>query len=1698
MLNDLLKKLKKEVETAPQRAIDSFNQRGGVSNVIPPVAALNAVRQPGPVRDYVGGVANAVVNNLKPFGTAIGEAVFLNTGGRQQNNQITNQYFANAQLLADKSRQTTDPEQRRRLYDLSQRNLQMAGGSSFKPKYTTGQILGSAGKTAGMALSGGVSPSTLLGTAGLSGLFSQASRQPGESAATAAGRGFGETLPFTSLAVNVTSPALTKLTSNFRPGPVANFVSGRIGQSGLNVAEGIGLNSATGIPNTPGSVAFDAAFGLLAPGFRGNTNAVRNFRMSKNEMEILVESESILRNPEQWVDINLGYFPTPVARTKAIEQASRAALQNIRDIGAVRLPNASMEKVNGDPFKMIKELVDLNKKNKLANTKVPGLNLVGGEQARSYPKATKAQGSKNQLTKGVDQLEYAKAVIRNNTFQKNEIPYYMGETVKKPHGIDNKVWKQAAKELGFNPENLQEYNGKYQLESQSTKGVKPTDNPQQAQAKVEQARSYPKATKFSSRLDQKPLFEIDSSGVKPFDPSTAYIDRNIEVLNKNGIKVNSPDDVITLYHGTSVKNIKGIEEEGLRAGTYLATDKNATRLFAGEKGKIIEVKVPVSDLGFVQDGSMAGSKGVSIQLIDPLVKGNDGLYYSKVKVADPEVKRVAEAKSLVKADKDSPNIGFRIKAVDNGNRVTHTYVPVPLPPTKKQPQQATQRSGTRARQQLPSTQLSAGVTSQIPSLKNQYPQNTSGAKTSVSGQRQQRVVSTYDSIIQEGRASIGKRAEDPPVTTKQALNNLYTQFVDRYNPISRASAQAKKVLKTKGATLRPEADPDYMVRRLTGAGGIADTRFRRELDPVLKEMENLKIDKTDMDVYLAHKRMAGFGDVGREIYGADPAKSKRIVAALEAKYGGEMGRIADKLYKYQDKGFQEMVDAGFISPEDARLIREQNPDYSPLYRVMDLVDEYLGVPTRKTMQGSQPIQRIKGSNRQIESPVESIIGNTFRQRAAIEKNAVAKAIVNLQRVDPSLGFTKVPKAGADTVTVWNGGKKEYWRVGQDIADVAKGANEESMNLVLKLMQKPASILRQGATGRNPEFMIPNIIRDQLDAGISSKYGYIPFVDYFSGLKSMLTNDEVYRKWESSGAKIDLGELSGKKEISQMFDEKTQKRNLFGWLTSGLDVMGKYSEQPTRVGLFKKAYNATGNEALAMMESRDATVDFARMGTKMRVANSIVPFLNVGVQGFDKLIRSVKDRPAKVLLTATAYGVAPAVATTLYNLTNFPEEYAQIPQYDKDSNFVLVKGRNEDGTVDYLTFPKGNVIPSISNPVQSFIEYAYGQSQRSFSEMALNVLSDSLPVLAQGSTPKEVAIKTIGQNLPQVIKPAIENLMNKSFYKYDPNKEQSKEIVPYYLQSKPAYKQDYKFTPVAYKKIGALLNVSPLQVQNLLEGYFAGYVKIPTQLVEIATDISNGRQVNPNDKTLLRRFVKQTYPTYNNKPQKEAPVPGVMDRLTDKVSAADSMFQGELPTIPNDIKTLYEEAQKTITNYPDTASKIRTGLTDNQTLEEAQLGLVEAQNLIRRIEQEQPEQLFKIQLSTYGKDHPASVEVEDRARWAVEQIQKTPKDKQKELIKKLWDEGVITGKSNGVAQAIEDEYGINVWSGNTASRKIKITALKFPQTKVSGIKIKNFIPGPDVGAFKIAAPPTVRVGGEIAPTRRLNTTIKVNLPKNRLA
>jgi len=748
----------------------------------------------------------------------------------------------------------------------------------------------------------------------------------------------------------------------------------------------------------------------------------------------------------------------------------------------------------------------------------------------------------------------------------------------------------------------------------------------------------------------------------------------------------------------------------------------------------------------------------------------------------------------------------------------------------------------------------------------------------------------FENIMAPARKQIGTQAP-PQKSVKQTLSRFYTDWVNKFQPIE---SVAEKIEAEKGVKILPKFSPKYTIKQLLGSGGTAGLRHKQKLQPILDEVDKMGISVEDFDVFLKAKRDIGFQEVGRVIKGSDPIKAQEIVDVVGGKYGVEqLEATAQKFYQYQDEGLRALQKAGFIDQKGYNAIKAGNKNYVPFERIMDQVDDYLGMPTSKAQQAGQPIKKIKGSERQIISPTESIIANTYKIESAVAKNRVASSLVNLRNIAPEYAdlFKKVKtkmapvaKVGDETVfrpaigrlknseiMVWENGKRVVYEVGDEIGKSVKGLNEESMGTLTKILSVPARLLRQGATGRNIDFMIPNVFKDQFDAAVSSKYGYKPFFDYFRGLGHLLNykktgSDKLVEQYLKSGGSIFFENMSGRKAIREQIAEATTKPGLIKkigkWAVSGIEAIGEISETPTRLGLFKRGIEKTSNPLLAAYESREGTLDFARMGAKMKTANAIIPFLNVGVQGFDKLVRNIKARPGKMAVNMAIYGGLPATMTAIYNNLFHPKELSAIPDWEKETNFIMITGTDKEGKPKYLKIPKGNIIPYIANPAENFIAWAAGNDPQSFTEMALSLFSEAMPVLKGGATLKEIASRTAGGLLPQAVKPPIEELANYSFFK-------GKEIVPQYLGTKPPKLQAFEYTPETYKKIGEITDLSPLRVKNFLEGYLAGYIKVPANIIEVVNDLSEGRKPDVNQIPILRRFIGQSYSKPGDKLVSEA-------------------------------------------------------------------------------------------------------------------------------------------------------------------------------------------------------------------------------------
>lgn len=669
---------------------------------------------------------------------------------------------------------------------------------------------------------------------------------------------------------------------------------------------------------------------------------------------------------------------------------------------------------------------------------------------------------------------------------------------------------------------------------------------------------------------------------------------------------------------------------------------------------------------------------------------------------------------------------------------------------------------------------------------------------------------------------------------KDKVNNFYTASLDRFHPISQLGKKA--------------GEDQAMRNALTGyygAGSIGKYHADFELSPILKS-----VDSNDLRDFTIAQRDLELA--GRDIQGSNLGDANKVIENLRQKYGNtsQLEEAATKLYKYQRDLIQEyLVNTGIISKENFAAMTSKNQKYVPFKRVMNQVDEFLGVPQTKGAGsvGSQSIIKgIKGSKRDIVDPLQSIIENTYKVVGLGQRQKVAQTIVSLK---DSLPTGMVQKFNGEVgtkpvISVFENGKAQKYLVPREVADAAKGLSEEGMNTIVKILAAPTRVFRATATGANPEFAIPNVARDLQSTFINNGLNPLKFV---SGLAHYMKKDQVYQDFLKAGgqtSRISLDQPFLKQSVKDLTGQKrglrlVDPRRIY----SILQAVGQASEQPTRIASFEAARNAALKKGLPDAAARGAyaaqegSVNFARRGSQTQGFNAIYAFLNARAQGVDRLIRSAKNDPVGVGFRLGLVTIAPSIGLYAHN-RNFKayNDPRIVPDYEKENNFIIMLSDEPVsalGGAQYLKIPKGDV-GKLANPLEAFMSYADGKD---------GDVKNALLSVLKGFSP----ISNAGDIIPTALRPTVENATNFNFFT-------NRQIVP---DSKENYPKEFQFnknTSPIYKQIGSLTGQSPLKIENLTRGYLTGFARIGEMAAKPFAKEDKYTGENVNQTPVLRRFM----------------------------------------------------------------------------------------------------------------------------------------------------------------------------------------------------------------------------------------------------
>ncbi len=725
-------------------------------------------------------------------------------------------------------------------------------------------------------------------------------------------------------------------------------------------------------------------------------------------------------------------------------------------------------------------------------------------------------------------------------------------------------------------------------------------------------------------------------------------------------------------------------------------------------------------------------------------------------------------------------------------------------------------------------------------------------------------------IVKQQIDTSGKREK-----TKWSFDKFMAAWVDDTRAIEKATTDLG------GKNLKAEENPYILARNARGAAGKAETFIKggiytkegqktgKALEEIVKPMEK---NLDDFLAYVTSKRAIDYDEKGltagikpKDVEGfTDRQLAEATIKQIEAE-NPAIKTHQQELVKYSQSLMKELKDSGYYTEDTIKQIFKENPNYVPMNRVQEPKVrgfEPLANPKNKFASLTNPIKARTGSQKPIVNPIESLVKNTYLITNIAERNKVGSSLLNLienapegnmwgrvvkvSKQDNSVdGLTQALdeanaqldngtaeavdnlfKGEGNKIYAYRDGQKIEMEVQEDLYKAMLSLDTQKQNFFIKMMSVPTKTLRTGAV-LSPDFGPVNIFRDQFSAFINSKYGFIPFVDMFSGLGNVLKKDDVYWQWKTNGgANSVLSSLDREylqKDIRKMVSRslmenvKDRAKHPLDSILSPLRKVSEATEEATRLGEFKKGLKKGATPTEAAFASRDL-IDFNRAGYLGRQYNQVTAFFNAAVQSIDKLARTFKENPVGATTKAFTGITLPSIVAYAYN--HDKEWYKEIPQKERDL---------------YWHFELDGQIFKLPKPFEAGIMFGTA------AERTLAALKDNDPKAFDGFL-KTVTTAFTPPWLPTAFTPWIEVFANKSTYFGSP-------IVPRREQDLLPEDQFGPYQSEVSKGLGAITKSSPRNIEHVFKGYTGGLGKYALQLSDMAAQAAGKERPELPDRGL---------------------------------------------------------------------------------------------------------------------------------------------------------------------------------------------------------------------------------------------------------
>lgn len=595
------------------------------------------------------------------------------------------------------------------------------------------------------------------------------------------------------------------------------------------------------------------------------------------------------------------------------------------------------------------------------------------------------------------------------------------------------------------------------------------------------------------------------------------------------------------------------------------------------------------------------------------------------------------------------------------------------------------------------------------------------------------------------RAKIGElpasetKEPSPIAKTKENFNEAYRLIIDRFDPVKRVV----DLIEEKTGKVRADLNPFKLLRLLDGSNSVVSKFINEgEVSYSNKTVLGGKSFKSILSTVKGKElRFRDFLIASRVVELETRPESKKNIKtqfnleeaqAIVDADSKEFKGAADDFYNYQNSVLKYVKDAGILSDEAFEQITEDHKNYISFKNVFDATED------GRAAGSTGSLKKIKGSKRNIQDPFVSSVENTEALVRLAEHNRAKTAFVNLVNKIPGQQLmTKVSSKdlvaveakgelasaladhGVENASpesfkifrashkdiaenqfeVYEKGQKVRYEIDPSLAKALNGVNadETAAKFIAKYMSAAQKVTKYKKTFISwmPNFQVSNAIRDFTMAPVFSEAKINPG-DVLASYADFFKDPKGFIKWldvgGATGSFVEMDNVLAKENIFNL-DKKInflgKVKNVINDKAEWMAVVARLPQviesAPRRAEMKKTATKFPKGSLEASVESefaaREVTLDFSRKGAAVGAYNSLTAYLNVGIQGTDRLVRGLKSNPTDVALRGFAAITVPSLL--LWYKQKDDPRYQEIPSWEKHVFWHIVTDDWQPATHDDL-------------------------------------------------------------------------------------------------------------------------------------------------------------------------------------------------------------------------------------------------------------------------------------------------------------------------------------------------------------------------------------------------------------------------------